>query len=284
MPVREMLSEEANETLDTTLGLVATVLADEFNKRFQNGDFGSLFVSVNPPEAVDAPRRGSGSSAAAPPVQPPMSEELNDALSDSQPTEMWQPGIVYLGQGNFDDIVPKARAANLDLIFHFDVTLKPGRPGVVQNISRCRLIDLASERANRRPLTVVSKGMDNFEARRMAESRGIDERSYVEEQLGNLLGIVDREVKVIDLPALTPEVARRRITSLLDGPRARSLRTLAEVRLYQLQGLIDESEVEAIFDIVGGVDALMLLHGPLDERMAMARKWAVESQGSGVEP
>ncbi len=104
------------------------------------------------------------------------------------------------------------------------------------------------------------------------------ERAYVEEQLGNLFAILDREVKVIDLPKLSPEVARIQVARLISGPRARTLRTLAEIRLYQAQGLITESEVEAAYDIIGGVDALMLLHGPLDERLAMARQWAVDSQ------
>jgi hypothetical protein len=267
MPVREMLSQEADETLDTTIGLVATVLADEFNARFQNGDFGTLFTSVTAPEPVKSDSRGSRTGTA--PVQVSMSEELSDALSDSLPIEMWQPGIVYLGQGKEDEMLPKARAANLDLVFHFIVTLKPRRNGAVQNISRCRLIHVATGKS-----VGVSKMMDNMEA------RGKDERAYVEEQLANLLEIVDGKVKVIDLPELSPEVARNRITSLMDSPLARTLRTLAEVRLYQLQGLIDDSQVEAIFDIIGGVDALMLLHGPLDERLTMARQWAVASQGA----
>lgn len=280
MPVREMLGEEAGETLDTTLGLVATVVADEFNKRFQEGDFGPLFIAMQPPAPADSARGGTRSSAGAAAVQTPISQELNDALSDSQPIEMWQPGIVYLGQGILDEIVPQARAANLDLVLHFDVVLKPGRTGVVQNISRCRMIDVATGKSKG-----VSKGMDSFEARRMVEARGKDERSYVEEQLSNLLAIVDRDAKVIDLPdTLRPEDARFRIKKMISGPRARTLRTLAEVRMYQLRGLIDEDEVEAIFDIVGGADGLMLLHGPLEERMKMARKWAVASQLAAVQP
>ena len=65
---------------------------------------------------------------------------------------------------------------------------------------------------------------------------------------------------------------------MISAKDARTLRTLAEIRLYQMQDLISESEVEAAFDIIGSVDALMLLHGPLNERLEMAHEWALESQ------
>ena len=277
IPVRNMLSPEAGEQLDSTIGLVAKVTAEQFKKRFQRGDFGPVFASVSAPEPVE-PVRGGGRPLAAAPSSVSMSAALNDALSTApEPLPMWQPGIVYLGLvDSFVDAIPAARAANIDLILHFDVALKPGRNETMQNISRCRLIDVAAKKS-----IAVSKGMDNREAAQMAGAGRMGEREYVEEQLSNLFGIIDRQVKVVDLPTLTPEVARRRIAALIASPNSRSLRTLAEVRLYEARELIDASEVEAAFDIVGGVDALMLLHGSLDERLAMAREWAIKSQGGG---
>jgi hypothetical protein len=115
----------------------------------------------------------------------------------------------------------------------------------------------------------------------MAAADRMSEREYVEQQLSNLFAIIDRDVMVVDMPPLSPEIARRRISSLIASPNARSLRTLAEIRFYEALELIDTAEVEAAFDIIGGVDALMLLHGALDERIAMARKWAIKSQGGG---
>ncbi len=164
------------------------------------------------------------------------------------------------------------------MILHFDVVLKPGRTDV-QNISRLRLLHVAEKKS-----IVVSKGMDNREAAQLAAAGRMNEREYVLEQLSNLFAIIDRQVKVVDLPTLAPDVARRRIATLISGPQARSLRTLAEIRLYQAQGLIEEKEVEAAFDIVGGMDALTLLHGPLDERISIARKMAVASQNPTATP
>ncbi len=125
----------------------------------------------------------------------------------------------------------------------------------------------------------VSKGMDNWEAAQLAGAGRMGERAYVEEQLGYLFAIIDREVKAVDLPKADSR-CRTPTYRVIDRqtPKHRTLRTLAEIRLYQAQELITESEVEAAFDIIGSVDALMLLHGPLDERLAMARQWAIDSQ------
>ena len=91
------------------------------------------------------------------------------------------------------------------------------------------------------------------------------------------LRVVDREVKLAPLPKLSPKVARRRIATLLAFDGVPRLETLAEIRLYQALELIEVDEVENAFDIVGGPDALMLMHGPIEERLKMARKWALDA-------
>ncbi|MDB4633762.1 hypothetical protein OAG76_00005, partial [Rubripirellula sp.] len=78
-------------------------------------------------------------------------------------------------------------------------------------------------------------------------------------------------------PALTPEIARRRVEALVGSPQSRSLRTLAEVRMYQAKNLLTAEEVEAVFDIVGGAEGLLMLHGPQGEKLEMARQWALQS-------
>jgi hypothetical protein len=268
-----MLDPQAAEKLDKTLGLVAAVAADEFNKRFQSGDFGLIFSTLSAPVAVES-NRGGGRAVAPQAGQSPISESLNEALSEAaEPLPMWRPGIVYLGEGTSDENIPLARAANLDVLLHFDVVLKPDRNGNSRNTSRLRAIHVATGKS-----IGVSKAMDNWEAAQLARAGRQGERAYVEEKLGYLFAILDRQVKAVDLPKLSPDVARRRVASLIASPQSRTLRTLAEIRLYQAQELISESEVEAAFDIIGSVDGLMLLHGPLNERLAMARQWAIDSQ------
>jgi hypothetical protein len=271
IPQRSMLSEKAKERLDKYLGLVALVSGEQFKKRFQQGDFGPVFASVSAPTPAE-PVRGGGRSAAAP-ATPSMSAELNELFLESgESLFMWQPGVVFLGEGTSEEIMEAAKAANLDLVLHFDVVLKAGRNESMQNISRARLLHVAASKS-----AGVSKSMDSFEASQFASAGRMDEREYVEGQLSNLFGIVDRQAKVVDMPGLTPEIARRRVSALIASPRSRSLRTLAEIRMYQVKQLLTDEEVEAAFDIVGGEEALTLLHGPKQERIKIARKWALES-------
>lgn len=273
IPVREMLSSSADEKLRETLGLVATVTAEQFEKRYKNGDFGALLTSVSAPAPAPKQRGGFPGQPVAPSPGSSMSAALNEILVGSdEPMPMWKPGIVFLGEGSRDEVLAAARKANVDLVLHFQVYLK-ARNEQVSNVSRCRLLNVGQPDP-RKSVLISSKGMDNFEASKLAGAGRMDEREYVEAQLQSMWELIDRDVKVMPLPAFPADVARNRIATLIDSPNAHSLRTLAEIRLFQAQGLIDQSEVEAAFDIIGGDDGLMLLHGPQAKRVEIARTWA----------
>ena len=231
-------------------------------------------TTVMTPEPEDDNPLGGRPTEDEPPTGP-ISPEVAEALDlVEQPMPMWLPGIVYLGQGTSNEILPNAKQANLDLLLHFDVVLKEGRNDYMQNLSRCRLINVSTGKS-----MGISKGMDSAEAARLAATGRSGERRYVEDQLANLIMIIDRSAKTTDLPRLSPAVAKKRVASLMAGRNSRSLRTLAEIRLYHAQQLISDDEVEIAFDIIGGPEALVMLHGPRHERVAMARKWALRSQG-----
>ena len=284
IPDRQMLSASAKAELEKYLGLVESVVAEEFSKRFAQGDFGPLFTSVSAPEAVETPNNNEfNNMAKAPsPVPSSMSLALNDALLDAgePPQPMWSPGISYLGEvDSSDSALAVAADLQLDLILHFDISLKQIREGVVQNVSRCRLLQVApptDSQGRKRHLLITSKGMDNLESQQMAAADRLSERAYIDDQLNALWNLIDRDIKVIDLPKLSSEVASRRISNLLASPK-RSMRTLAEVRYYQAMDLINTSDVEQAFHIAGGEDGLILLYGPADQRIELSRKWAVES-------
>ncbi|WP_218933453.1 hypothetical protein [Rubripirellula lacrimiformis] len=280
---RNMLSDEAESMMDSNLGLVAEVVAEEFGKRFKAGDYGPLFTGLTPPEKIDprAPRRpppprqeGDAAVDAAP--LPTMSAKLDAALTEApRPPGMWRPGITYLGQGASNEMLPVAQSEGIDFLFHFDVLLKPGRNNATQNVSRCRLFNVATGKQ-----LALTKSMDSLEAaQKISTGSFADERAYVMDQLGSLLGIMDRDTKVVPMPqGLSPESVRRRISLVIGGPKARTLQTLAEIRLYQSLNLLTLDEVEMAFHIVGGSEGLLFLHGPREERLAMARTWAVRSQ------
>ncbi len=272
-PQASMLSEEANQDLEKFLGLVAIIVAEEFDARYRQGDFGSTLISVVPLEPVNARKQRSDDDEAAIAPPRPMSQEVMDLLADSPETRpLWKPGILYYGEGESADVIREAKRENVDLVLHFDIFLKAGRQEHVQNVSRCRLLQVSTGKS-----LGVSKGIDNFEAIRLAQMGRSTEREYVTEQLENLFGVFDRSLKLSAFPTLTPDVAKRRIGSLMSGAAAKRLRTLAEVRLYQAQELITPEEAEAAFYIIGGEDGMLMLHGPADQRLETARKWALRA-------
>jgi hypothetical protein len=121
----------------------------------------------------------------------------------------------------------------------------------------------------------LSKSMDSYEESQLSTKGVGGGRDYVSERIENLFGIIDRDVNLTELPPLTAEIVRRRLGQLLGSEPPRSLRTLAEVRLYQLKSLLTPEEVELAFEIVGGSDGLLMLYGPQEERIAIARQWAL---------
>ena len=280
-PQRQMLDPAVQEELDRYLGVVAEVIGDGFKKRFQAGDFGPVFSTITPPEPVDD--RSRNRIGGAPVVAPSMSSSMPEGLAIAmgaapEPTPMWLPGIIYLGKGSSEEIIPQAQEKELDLLLHFDVSLKPGRNDALQNISRCRLIIVKTGKT-----AGVTRPFDSREAATLADLGRSGEREYVEDQTVNFFAVLDRDVKCKEFPRLSASSAKSRVVSLMSGRNSRSLQTLAEIQLYRAQGLITDEEVEIAFDIVGGTDGMVLLHGPREDRLAVARKWAVHAVGGSLD-
>ena len=250
---RSMLSPEAAQEVEEVLGLVVTILGEEYDSRFDQGDFGRGLADVTSDSV-------SG-----------VSTEFVDTLQSSpESLPMWRRGCLYLGSGDLSKNIKVAQADKLDLILHFDVLLKETRGDTVQNISRCRLIHVPTGKS-----LGVSRPMDSLELTQKSRAKGMNARDYVTEQLSNLVAIIDRQAKMMDMPQLTPEIARKRIGSLLSSGGGNSLQTLAEVRLYQSQKLLSEEEVMTAFDIVGGSEAMRLLFGTREEKLEIVRSWAI---------
>jgi hypothetical protein len=294
--IPSMLSDDAAEQLAKNLGGVAEAFATEFEKRFAAGDFGTIFQAepnvvdesdsmallpgLKQPPNASRPRplshRSPGRNSSddhAPTIRKPVAELISNV---PPPLPMWRPGIVFLGVGPSSEIIETAKAEKIDLLIHFDVVLKSqGRQNQtsVQNVSRARLIHVSKGKS-----LIVSKAMDSSEVQQMQSAgRLSDPRSYIDEQMSALWRLVDRDIKLVELPNLSPESARRRISSLLERAGVRNLRSLAEVRLYQSLGLITEEEANKAYHMIGGSDALTMMHGPRDERLEMAKTWTIES-------
>ncbi|WP_436716191.1 hypothetical protein U8335_00620 [Roseiconus lacunae] len=259
---RSMTSDEAAKELEDNLGAVVAYLGEQFDQRYAEGSFGQALTDVT-------------GEAGQPDV---VSGEFVDLLegADSDPP-LWRPGIVYLGRGHADENLAAAKRAGIDLVIHIDVLLKPLRGGdYTQNISRCRLIHVATGKS-----LGASGSIDSLEFKQQSRTKGLGSREYIEEQLSNFVGIIDRQTVASDLPQLTPAVATNRIGTLLASGGSRNLQTLAEVRLFQQQGLLNEDQVMQVFDIVGGDEGLQLLFGTEDEKLSVVRKWISDQYAGG---
>ena len=279
---------DPREVLESSLGLVATFVGEAFEKRMRQSRFGSAMDLLESAESEPPDSRSSASIRSRSSDKPVESNETSAAVpileSGPAPPPVWYPGIVFLGEGSSGDRLADAQRMGLDFLLHFDVALKTDRNDKVINTSRCRVIQVSGGR-----IMGVTQAIDADEADRFSRSGKGDDRDYIEQQSTLILAIMDQKANVDEMPSLTKEIARKRVgmlmsASRLPGATRPSLRTLAEIRMYQSRGLLDASEVDTAFDYVGGSDALFLLHGPLDERLDRARQWAVDALARPIEP
>lgn len=252
---RSLLSADAEKQMQDNLGLVATMLGEEFDKRYVQGDFGRAMTEVVGDTAGETET---------------ISAEFVELLeSTADPMPLWRPNMVFLGKGDSKINLSIARENDIDVMLHIDVLLKDIRGQFVQTICRCRLMHVPTGKS-----LGISKSIDSLELAQQQRAKNKDSRAYVSDQISNLIGIIDRQVKTSEMPNLTPDVARRRVGQLLASGGGQNLRTLAEVRLFQRQKLLTDEEVLMAFDIVGGQEALQLIYGTEEEKLATVRNWA----------
>lgn len=302
----EMLDAGVRDRFEKVLGMVTSQFESEFGGRYRDGQFGVALTTVaEVPFMAEAPgdapaARPANAPQAATPRDPRVAaggpgnpaatmgtdrgaaraaEAASMARERRRMTElgryanaehpMWMPGIVFLGEGPSAETLETARQLGIDVLLHFDVALKSAQQELTQNLSRCRVIHVASGKT-----LGVSKALDSLEAMRLVDYERTTEAEYVTEQLANLWQILDDKLSVMDMPTLTPEVAKRRVGALLAARDGDPLRTLAEIRLYQSQGLLTDAEVESAFELVAGDNGLVLLYGPLAQRLETVRQMA----------
>jgi hypothetical protein len=282
---RPMLDKVAEETMKKSLGLVADNFAKEYESRYRSGNLGKALVDV--PVKVEEPQRPA--FGAAPPEKEDPSKvyptnELIELFEEvGEPQGCWQPGLVFLGEIGSDEAITLAKQLDLDFIVQFDVILKesktpvrggnpeyanPGRAGGVENISRARLIHVDSGKA-----LVSSKPMNNLEVSNLVQRKQFtDNDAYVADAMKVFWMTFDRTTEVKPLPPLTADLARRRVGQIVADVQGNPLIGLSEVRVYQKNGWLTESEVETAFDVIGGSKGLTMLYGPDQEKRAKVRE------------
>ncbi len=180
---------------------------------------------------------GEGAPGAAP--------ATSDSLGiKATPGKVATPGCTYLGTGKESELLGKAEAEGIDYMFLFDVTVKPPAPRqqLVQNDTKLRLISVKDKKNLGGTMTLNNNKVD----REMAQKADADE---VAKQMTNFFRKVEG-IKLQDMVALKPEQAQARIKSLIEKKSKDVLPILMEVKLYHSQGLLNDEERNAAYQLI----------------------------------
>ena len=197
-------------------------------------------------------RAAGGNRAGGAPIS--LSPQFNPELP------RWRPGIAYLGEVPITEALAKAKEADLQFLLFFDVSVQAQK-----NRTIVKVLNVADGKT-----VVTSKKLDNVEAFKLAQAERQTEREYVNEVVSDMFTVVDEKLKVTPLAKLTPDVAKRRVASLLETAGRFDWASMAEVRLFQYQQLLSEDETATAMHLFGGDDALILMYGTPDERREVA--------------
>ena len=258
-PEPKLLKEDTVATLEQTLGLAMEIVRDGLSQRIRSGKFGRGLSDVPESDPSSLYRIGS--------LEVTGNEDL----------PMVMPGVVFVGEGQSRDTAIKANKANLDLLFHYDISLTSYPNGDVKNISRLRVVNCKTGKN-----LILSGAMDNSELLRLQNTGRGDPTSYINEQLETVWNIIDNRATAAPLPNLSPEVARKRVTQILSDNLMSPLRKLAEVRLFGDRGWLTDEQVEEAFVIIAGNDAMSILYGADSVAFEVIRQMASNDTGAGA--
>jgi hypothetical protein len=223
-------------------------------------------------DSMDMQGMGMGGQAMAKAAPPPISIGPAPVIPSSDLLPMWAPGMEFVGEGRSAEMIAKAKENGIDFLLHFEVIAKRyGRSTDVQTICRCQLVNVSNGK-----LLIMSKAMDNVEAMQLTRAGRGNNDEYVREQIAALWGMVDQHMLITELPPVTADIAKKRVAMLVAAPARDKLQSLAEVRMFESRGLLTPDEVVAVFDIIGGDDAIQLLYAPIEERRQIVRSWVTQ--------
>lgn len=168
----------------------------------------------------------------------------------------WRPGIVSLGEMSQQDALELAKKEGIQFLLHFDVSVQDKK-----NRTMVRVINVVTG-----DTVVVSKKMDNVEVYRLVQAKRTTEREFVEEIISEMFTVIDEKCKVEPMIKLTPEIAKQRIAALLQEAPGFDFSGMAEVRLFQFLGLLQENEVASALHLFGGDDALTMMYAMPERR------------------
>ena len=263
--------------------LGARVLA-QLQERIQRGDFGQALATLGKAATPAAGGAGMGMTGYGEMGGSGMGAEMGygetmpggyGAPGQAQgalPVEAvpLAPGIVFLGVVTPKDMRPKAEKAGVDVICLFDIVLTAiPKQQLLKNETAIQVYDLTQAKE-----LFETKKLNNIQVQVERIERKSDQ-DPVDRELESLFAFVDSHWTVGALPAsLQAEHVLNRLKVLLAEPQANPLPVLAEARMYQTRGLLQDAHyLSACRKLLGDSEGSQLVNGSAEEKLEVIAQW-----------
>ncbi|MEL7266381.1 MAG: hypothetical protein AAFP69_16430, partial [Planctomycetota bacterium] len=189
------------------------------------------------------------------------------ATAGAPPLPTWKSGLLFIGERPYKAIRQEIPAMEMDYLFVLSVRAKGNRLGAVMNITRITLVDGRTGKT-----MLQSEELNNQEAFKVAARGKVTERAYVERIVKKMFDQLDPKIALVAMPEMSDAAVMARVNKLLGAKPKKRLGAMAEIVSYGRSGKLTESQVEDLVGMIGGRDALELLHGQPDEQVEATRR------------
>ncbi|GAB5405970.1 MAG: hypothetical protein Aurels2KO_42010 [Aureliella sp.] len=169
------------------------------------------------------------------------------------------PGLLYLGEGDVNEIKERAADAGVDAVFLFEIEAsRNNRTGLVNNGTRVRLMTPSGD------VIGSSRTLKNTEVQ-MARARGNDDG--LEKNVERLFMAFDKELQLVAMPTVPAAGAQRRMATILGDAGVSPLQKMFEARLYHSMNALTDEELSMAYQIVlDGNEGQSLATGSPDDK------------------
>jgi hypothetical protein len=282
-----MGAAQGNSQLEQLTGEVGRKVVGQLQERMSRGDFGQVMASLGKPAAAGAGGMapgggmpgympsGGGSEMSGTGMGPGYPGSGAGASGQPQGAQSMEavslaPGIVMLGIVNAKDLREKGQKAGVDAVcvFNIVVTVNP-RLQTIKNETTIHLHDLVQAKE-----VYESKTLNNIQIQ-LERADPKSDQDPVGKEVESLFKFVDANWPLGPLPAgLQAEHVLNRLKTLLAEPHENPLPILAEARMYQTRGLLQDSHyLAACQKLLGESEGTQLVNGAREEKLVVIGKW-----------
>jgi hypothetical protein len=180
------------------------------------------------------------------------------------------PGVVLVGLGKPKELQKKAQQAEVDVLCVFTVNVNYSmRSGLVTNKTSIALYNTADAK----PM-YEGKELNNIQVQKQRAEQP-DDPDPVDKEMDKLFEYIDSHWKLGELPAgLQQEHVLNRLRTLISEPPSNPLPTLAEVRMYQTRGLLEDAHLLTAYQrLIGDQPGKLLATGSEEEKKQAIEEW-----------